>query len=66
MGDNKVELYCHHEKIPVLAKIPQSTEIAELYSNGTPFVKDLSGWKAEFKKMFAEIKEEVKKRKSSQ
>ncbi len=42
VGDNKVELYCQHEKIPILAKIPQSTEIAELYSNGNAFVKNLN------------------------
>jgi len=66
VGDNKVELYCNYEKIPVLAKIPQSTEIAELYSNGTPFVEDLPDWKDEFKKIFSEIKEEVEKRKNSQ
>ncbi len=66
VGDNKVELYCQQEKIPILAKIPQSEEIAKLYSDGKPFVKELSNWEHEFKKVFVEIKEEVKKRKKSQ
>lgn len=66
VGDNKVELYCQHEKIPILAKIPQSEKIAKLYSDGKTFVKELSNWEHEFKKVFVEIKEEVKKRKKSQ
>jgi len=66
VGDNKVELYCQSEKIPLLTTIPQSKEIAELYSKGIPFVKELTEWKEKFKDMFSEISEEVKKRKSSQ
>jgi len=66
VGDNRVELYCQQEKIPILTKIPQSEEIAKLYSDGTPFVKTLSNYEHEFKKIFVEIKEEVKKRKKSQ
>ena len=61
VGDNKVELYCQQEKIKILAKIPQSKEIAEFYSNGIPFVKKLSSWDNEFKKIFTVISEEVKK-----
>ncbi len=66
VGDNKVELYCKHEKIPILLKIPQSAQIAELYSKGIPFIKSIPTWKNEFKKIFKEISEEVEKRKSSQ
>ncbi len=61
VGDNKVELYCQQEKIKILAKIPQSKEIAEFYSNGIPFVKKISSWDDEFKKIFTVISEEVKK-----
>jgi MinD superfamily P-loop ATPase len=64
VGDNKVELYCQNEKIPILAKIPQSTKIAELYSNGIPFIKKSSEWKNKFREIFKEIAEEVEKRKS--
>jgi MinD superfamily P-loop ATPase len=61
VGDNKVELYCQQEKIKILAKIPQSKEIAEFYSNGIPFLKKISSWDDKFKKIFTSISEEVKK-----
>lgn len=66
VGDNKVELYCNNEKIPILAKIPQSKEIAEMYSKGITFVDELSDLKEQFEKIFKEITEEVEKRKKSQ
>lgn len=34
IGDNKVELYCAKENIPLIAKIPNNRKIAELYSSG--------------------------------
>lgn len=61
VGDNKVEIYCQKENIPILAKIPQSSEIAELYSNGIPFVNSLSDWKHKFRQIFQQILWEVKK-----
>ena len=64
VGDKSVEIYCQKEKIPILAKIPESTEIASLYSDGKPFVNHLDEWKKGFKKIFLEIKREVEKRKS--
>jgi len=61
VGDKKAELYCQREKIPVLMKIPHSKEIAQLYSKGIPFVRELSIWRKEFVKLFKKITEEVKK-----
>lgn len=61
IGDKKVELYCQQEKIPVLMKIPHSKEIAELYSKGIPFVKELSAWREEFINLSKKITEEVRK-----
>ena len=61
VGDKKAELYCQREKIPVLMKIPHSKEIAQLYSKGIPFVKELSIWREEFVKLFKKIREEVGK-----
>jgi len=61
VGDKKAELYCQQEKIPVLMKIPHSKEIAQLYSKGIPFVRELSIWREEFVKLFKKISEEVKK-----
>ncbi len=61
VGDKKAELYCQQEKIPVLMKIPHSKEIAQLYSKGIPFVKELPIWREEFIKLFKKISEEVEK-----
>ncbi len=61
VGDKKAELYCQQEKIPVLMKIPHSKEIAQLYSKGIPFVRELSIWREEFVKLFKKISEEVEK-----
>ena len=61
VGDNSVETYLHHEKIPILLKIPQSTEIAKYYSDGIAFVKKLPEWRSRFKEIFSKINLEVKK-----
>jgi len=61
IGDKKVELYCQTKKIPILMKILHSEEIARLYSDGIPFVNELTSWRDEFKKLFNQIAEEVKK-----
>ena len=60
VGNNKVESYCQVEKIPILTKIPQSKEIAELYSKGIPYATELKFWGKEFKKIFDKITTEVK------
>jgi len=61
VGDNSVETYLHHEKIPILLKIPQSQEIAKLYSDGIAFSKKLPYWSEELKKIYEKIKSEVVK-----
>ena len=55
IGNNIVELYCHKEKIPIVMKIPHSEEIAQLYSRGIPFVKELTKWQHEFNQLFTQI-----------
>ncbi len=60
VGDKKVELYCQAKKIPILMKIPQSEQIAQLYSKGIPFVHDSLEWKQSFQDMFHHIQNEVK------
>lgn len=57
IGDENVERYCREEGIPVLMKIPNDRRIAELYSNGIPFVAELEGWGDRFGEMFEEIEE---------
>lgn len=44
IGNQDVEKYCQEEEVPVLLKIPNDRDIAELYSNGEPFVDRLQGW----------------------
>jgi len=59
LGYKNVELYCHKEKIPILMKILHSEDIAQLYSNGIPFVEKLSVWKERFQHLFNKIRLEV-------
>jgi MinD superfamily P-loop ATPase len=58
-GDNRVECYCQHEKIPVLMKIPHSEKIAYLYSKGIPFVNELPEWRIRFQNLFQRLQNEV-------
>lgn len=60
VGDGNVELYCQREGIPVLMKIPHSRRIASLYSQGVPFTEEMTEWKEKFRKLFSQVKEEVK------
>lgn len=59
IGDQRVEDYCRKENIPVLIKIPQSDEIASLYSKGVAFVEKMVEWKKTFSSLFAKICAEV-------
>lgn len=60
-SDYLIEDYCQQEGIKILLKIPFSREIAELYSNGYPFINRIEGWKTEFKKLYQNILEEANK-----
>jgi MinD superfamily P-loop ATPase len=61
VGDDGVERYCREEGIRVLMKIPQSMEIARLYSQGKPFVPSMPEWGERFRKMWKEIEGEVER-----
>ncbi|MCK4938061.1 MAG: ATP-binding protein [Methanosarcinales archaeon] len=56
IGDDSVEKFCMESNIPVLMKIPQNEDIARLYSNGTPFVSEMPGWKEKFGNLFKVIR----------
>jgi MinD superfamily P-loop ATPase len=56
VGDSKVYDYCKKEKISILMEIPYQRRIAELYSRGTPFCTELSGWTEKFKMLYDKIK----------
>ena len=60
IGDDKVELYCSKEKIPVLMRIPFDRGIAVLYSKGMPITQE----KKEYIKKFQEMFELIDKLKS--
>lgn len=55
LGDKKVYDYCKNEGIPVLLEIPFSRKIAELYSQGIPFIKEMTEWKVKFQQLFRDI-----------
>ncbi|MGB3908398.1 MAG: ATP-binding protein [Methanomethylovorans sp.] len=55
IGDERVDRYCSENNIPVLMKIPNELKIAELYSQGIPFVLKMPQWKANFLDMFSQI-----------
>ena len=55
IGDQNVEKYCKDEGIPLLLRIPNSRKIAEYYSNGVPFVKEIEGWKEKFVGLYEKI-----------
>ena len=59
IGDDSVEKFCMESNIPVLMKIPQNEDIARLYSNGTPFVSEMPGWKEKFGNLFKVIRRGV-------
>jgi len=59
IGDRRVHDYCRKEDISILLEIPYSRRIAELYSQGTPFVRELGEWKDRFSSLFSTVKEMV-------
>jgi MinD superfamily P-loop ATPase len=57
--DYLIEDYCAENDINILLKIPFSRKIAELYSNGIPFVNQIEGWQDKFKKLYKAIRKEA-------
>ncbi len=60
IGDDRVEKYCEEEGIPILMKIPNSRRIAELYSEGIPFVREMPEWKDKFIDLYKSIEDMIK------
>lgn len=61
VGDKKVWEYCKKENIPILMEIPHDRKIAESYSKGIPLLKDIPEYRNAFKKLYQDIKQEIKK-----
>ncbi|MFO8133240.1 MAG: ATP-binding protein [Thermoplasmatota archaeon] len=59
IGDAGVEDFCREKSIPVLMRIPQSTEIARLYSRGEAFVASHPEWQQRFRGLWERIRSEV-------
>ena len=59
MGDKMVEQYCANNNIPILMKIPLSTDIAKLYSKGIPLVEGMPEYRQLFRHVFDDIMETV-------
>lgn len=59
LGDDRVEKYCEEQGIPILMKIPNNREIAQLYSRGIPFVEEMPEWRERFKDLYRKSKEMV-------
>ncbi len=51
LGDAEVENYCIKNKIPIIAKIPNSKEIAHYYSRGMLIYKQVSEFKEQMEKV---------------
>lgn len=60
IGDREVYTFCKNEEIPILLEIPHSREIAELFSEGIPFVTRKPESKTQFKEVFKEIQRRAK------
>ncbi|MFC1804006.1 ATP-binding protein [Thermoproteota archaeon] len=55
VGDKGVYEFCSKKGIPILLEIPYDRSIAELYSEGIPFVKEMHEWKPRFQALFEKI-----------
>ncbi|MBM7622697.1 ATP-binding protein [Sporohalobacter salinus] len=54
-----IEDYCTAEDIPILLRIPFKRQIAELYSEGFPFIEELPEWQERFKEVLGEIEKVI-------
>ncbi len=50
-----MDAYIEREGIPVLTRIPDSIEIAELYSRGVHFVEEMPEWKGRFQELLGRL-----------
>ncbi|MEW6067700.1 MAG: ATP-binding protein [Nitrospirota bacterium] len=52
IGDEKVDIFCQENNIPILMRIPFDKEIAFLYSRGIPMVEEKKEYIRKFQEMF--------------
>jgi MinD superfamily P-loop ATPase len=56
LGDDKTELFCKKENIPILMRIPFKKEIAIAYSQGIPLIEAFPEYEKQFCDLFSEIR----------
>ncbi|MDG6218167.1 MAG: ATP-binding protein [Candidatus Thermoplasmatota archaeon] len=61
VGDDRVQVHCLKQHIPVLLKIPEQQNIALLYSRGLALVSENPDWKKIFNHVFTLLLNEVNK-----
>jgi MinD superfamily P-loop ATPase len=60
IGDRGVYDYCEKEKIPILLEIPMTRKIAELYSRGILFSREMTEWQERFAGLLGEVEEAIR------
>lgn len=60
IGDKKIYSYCEEQEIPLLMEIPFSRKIAELYSRGIIFSREMPKWRDRFAELEGKIEEMVR------
>jgi MinD superfamily P-loop ATPase len=61
IGDDRVDIYCKEENIPILLRIPHDRQIAVWYSEGIAFVTEMPEMKQAFQRLYQMITRMVKK-----
>ncbi|MBU0762015.1 MAG: ATP-binding protein [Candidatus Altiarchaeota archaeon] len=56
IGDAGVEEFCREKNIKILMRIPQNMRIAQLYSEGVPFIYEMTEYKTCFNELFEKIR----------
>jgi MinD superfamily P-loop ATPase len=59
IGDQQVYSYCESEQIPILLEIPHDRTIAELFSEGIPFVMRMPKWRSQFQTLYSDIQRRI-------
>ncbi|MEA3254470.1 MAG: ATP-binding protein [Candidatus Altiarchaeota archaeon] len=58
IGNSDTNDFCIREEIPILLRIPYDRRIAELYSEGIPFVREMPEWRDKFRGLYKKIMNE--------
>lgn len=59
-GDDAIYGYCRDKGLPILLEIPMSRGIAEIYSRGQIFAREMPEWQDCFRELFEKIGEMVR------